>query len=183
MKIVLDADVIIHFIQMGCLFRLPRFIPNYQFVVLDKVYNEIINSNQKNVLTRQIEWMKNIALLDTDSEFDGEMMKTYFGLKRLYGEGESACMAYCYHHRDDTVGSNNTKDITEYCEQNEISYLTTSELLHIGVRNGEITEDEARQFIGALRENETCLKPLDMTPNPKYNPYLKNPYLDVVQMS
>lgn len=176
MKIVLDTDVIIHFIRMGCLFRLPRFIPNYQFVVLDSVLNEVTHRHERMMLEGQINLVRNITLLRKDDEFDWDTMKTYFGLKRLYGEGESACMAYCYHHREDTVGSNNTKDITEYCEQNNISYLTTSEFLHIGVRNGEITEEEACQFINALRENETYLKPLDMTPNPKYNPYLKTPY-------
>lgn len=179
MKIVLDADVIIHFIQTGYLLRLPSFIPNHEFVVLDSVFNEVINRDQKEVLTKQIMWVKNITLLSKDKEFDVQTMKTFFELKRQFGEGESACMAYCYHHRDDTVGSNNTNDITEFCEQNEIPYLTTTELLHIGVKNGVISLDEAYQFIRSLTAHDTYIKPLDMSPNAKYNPYLKEPYKDV----
>lgn len=176
MKIVLDADVIIHFIQMGCLYRLPCFIPNHKFVVLDSVYDEVTHQHERMMLEGQITLIRNITLLKKDDEFDLNTMRTFYELKSRFGEGESACMAYCYHHRDDTVGSNNTHDIEEYCNQNAIPFLTTIDLLHIGVRNGEITEEEARHFIRALCAYGTYLGPLNMSPNPKYNPYLKTPY-------
>ena len=41
MKIVLDADVIIHFSKGGYLSLLPQIFPDYEYVVLDKVYNEL----------------------------------------------------------------------------------------------------------------------------------------------
>ena len=40
-KIVLDADVIIHFTKGGILHLLPDFLPGYEFIVLDIVHNEI----------------------------------------------------------------------------------------------------------------------------------------------
>lgn len=40
-KIVLDADVIIHFAKGGLLNILPTILPEYEFVVLDKVMEEI----------------------------------------------------------------------------------------------------------------------------------------------
>ena len=40
-KIVLDADVIIHFSKVGKLKLLPKIIPDYQFLVLDVVKREI----------------------------------------------------------------------------------------------------------------------------------------------
>ena len=40
-KIVLDADVIIHFSKGGYLSLLPQIFPDYEYVVLDKVYNEL----------------------------------------------------------------------------------------------------------------------------------------------
>ena len=43
-KIVLDADVIINFSKVKKLYQLARFLPNYDFIVLDIVYNEINNS-------------------------------------------------------------------------------------------------------------------------------------------
>ena len=38
-KIVLDADVIIHFSKGGLLSLLPQIFPEYEYIVLDKVYN------------------------------------------------------------------------------------------------------------------------------------------------
>ena len=40
-KIVLDADVIIHFAKGGLLNVLPSILPEYDFVVLDKVMEEV----------------------------------------------------------------------------------------------------------------------------------------------
>ena len=40
-KIVLDADVIVHFAKGGKLDMLPRILPEYQFIVLDVVKKEI----------------------------------------------------------------------------------------------------------------------------------------------
>lgn len=37
-KIVLDADVIIHFTKGGILHLLPDFLPGYEFIVLDIVH-------------------------------------------------------------------------------------------------------------------------------------------------
>lgn len=36
-KILLDADVVIHFIKGGCLSLLPDILPAYQFAILDIV--------------------------------------------------------------------------------------------------------------------------------------------------
>lgn len=40
-KIILDADVIIHFYKGEMLSLLPKIFDSYDFVVLDVVYNEI----------------------------------------------------------------------------------------------------------------------------------------------
>lgn len=40
-KIVLDADVIIHFAKAGRLHELPSILPEFQFMVLDVVKREI----------------------------------------------------------------------------------------------------------------------------------------------
>lgn len=42
-KIVLDADVLIHFSEAGCLNMLPAILPEYEHVVLDVVYKEIVS--------------------------------------------------------------------------------------------------------------------------------------------
>jgi len=40
-KIVLDADVIIHFSKGGALSLLPKIFPEYDYIVLSIVYDEI----------------------------------------------------------------------------------------------------------------------------------------------
>ena len=40
-KIVLDADVIIHFIKAGQFSLLLDIFPEYQYLILDVVYNEV----------------------------------------------------------------------------------------------------------------------------------------------
>ena len=40
-KIVLDADVIIHFMEANYFSILPDIFPEYEYLILDVVYNEI----------------------------------------------------------------------------------------------------------------------------------------------
>ena len=57
-KIVLDADVIIHFSKGGLLSLLPQIFPEYDYIVLDKVYDEL--TTVRNQLDNQILYFKNI---------------------------------------------------------------------------------------------------------------------------
>ena len=71
-------------------------------------------------------------------------------LTSRFGRGESACMAYCQfeHH---VIGSNNTRDIREYCSDNGISYLTTADFLYYAIMRGKMTEADAAQMIADAR--------------------------------
>lgn len=46
-KIVLDADVIINFSRASILSRLTDILKDYDFIVLDKVYNEILRDTKR----------------------------------------------------------------------------------------------------------------------------------------
>lgn len=48
-KIVLDADVIIHFIEAGNFSLLPDIFPEYEYIVLDVVYNEVSKNNKPQI--------------------------------------------------------------------------------------------------------------------------------------
>ncbi|MFA6832756.1 MAG: hypothetical protein WCR36_10920 [Bacteroidaceae bacterium] len=142
-RIILDADVIIHFAKAGYLGVLPTILSNYDYVVLSTVYNEI-QSDLKDQLDNQMNLLKNIELLLFDPKED--MLKEYVMLTRKMGKGESACMAYCrYSH--DVIGSSNLKDIKGYCTKHQLTYLTTIDFLYYAIRNGVITIDQAFQFV------------------------------------
>ena len=90
-KIVLDADVLIHFCEAERLSMLPEILPEFEHVVLDVVYKEVFPI--QNQLDNQIHFFKNITL----EEFSPsrEMLHEYAVLSATRGKGESACMAYC----------------------------------------------------------------------------------------
>lgn len=145
-KIVLDADVIINFSKVKKLFQLTSFLPNYDFIILDIVYNEI---NEK----IRIEIDNIINSLNTFSKVDfpqhEDMMCEYAKLTRKFGKGESACMSFC-RFSDNVVGSSNFKDIRNYCTENNIKYIGTVDFLYYGIKNGVIKEKEAKRLLNEM---------------------------------
>ena len=146
-KIVLDADVIIHFAKGGKLAMLPKIFPEYQFLVLDVVKREIPDL-LLTILTPLI--VKEKTIIEETFGATGAEIKEYARLTATtgmaLGRGESACMVYCrYHH--DVVGSSNTRDITKYCDEFGITFLTTNDFLYYAIRRGLLTIDEAHAFI------------------------------------
>jgi len=142
-KIILDADVIIHFCKGGALSQLPQIFPN-KIYVPDVVYKEALSENQK----IEIGNLFNFKLVEElDIKSDIVVAREY---KRLvtqkFGKGESACMAYCRYHND-VVGSSNLKDIAQYCQEHNIIYLTTMDFLAETFRTGLMDEAACDFFI------------------------------------
>ena len=90
-KIVLDADVLIHFSKAGRLSILPDIFPKYKHIILDVVYTELITI--QNQIDNQIYFLKNISIEDFSPS--GKMLMEYAMLTNTFGRGESACMANC----------------------------------------------------------------------------------------
>ena len=147
-KIVLDADVIIHFAKGGLLSLLPGIFPEYEYVLLEAVHEELL-SDIRTQVDNQMALLKNITLQPFAPR--GEMLREYAMLRSKFGKGESACMAYSQfeHH---VIGSNNTRDIREYCNNNGISYLTTGDFLYYAIKRGKMTESDAAQLIAQWQE-------------------------------
>lgn len=161
-KIVLDADVIIHFSQGGCLHLLPRVIPTCSFVVLSIVRNEL-RQDTRNELDKQIQYLKNISLIEYNPT--GEERREYARLKSIQGlrlgRGESACMAYARFHHD-VVGSSNLKDIKEYCSEHCIAYLTTCDFLYYAYKAGLMSRDDIAGFVIKVRNAGSIIPDFDI---------------------
>lgn len=157
-KIVLDADVLIHFAKGGMLSLLPDILPEYEHVILSTVYLEI--HSIRNQVDNQVHLLKNITIEQFNPT--GEMLKEYALLQKSYGKGESACMAYCKftHH---VIGSSNLRDIKEYCEKEQITYLTTLDFLYYAFVRGKISSEECSQFISTVNANDSHLPSVDIT--------------------
>lgn len=150
-KIVLDADVIIHFAKGGKLDMLPGILPEFQFMVLDVVKKEIPVLIMS-MLQKCIAQDKTIVE-EVFGKTAGEIKEFARLISRdglALGRGESACMVYCLYHHD-VVGSSNTKDVTAYCDEKGITYLTTCDFLYYAIKRGLMTKDEADAFIAGVR--------------------------------
>lgn len=155
-KIVLDADVIIHFSKGECLSLLPEIFPDYEYVVLDKVYNELRSVTTQ--LDNQITFIKNITKIPFQPT--GQMLIEYARLKSRFGEGESACMAYC-RFTSNIIGSSNLRDIRNYCSEHKITYLTTIDFLYYAWHKNLMSSDDCKNFISVVKAKGSRLPDIE----------------------
>ena len=156
-EIVLDADVIIHFAKGNLLSLLPDIFPGYTYVILSKVYDEI-KEPIKRQLDQTISLLKKITIRQFEPK--GEMKREYAILKSHFGIGESACMAYC-RFTNNVIGSSNIKDIRDYCDTNQITYLTTIDFLYFAIQRELLTKEEAKEFVNEVKNNGSILPNVD----------------------
>lgn len=157
-KIVLDADVLIHFQKAGYMSLLPEILPEYEHVILSVVYSELISIRSQ--IDMQIKLLKNITL-EVFSP-GGEMAREYAMLSRRFGRGESACMAYC-RYNSDVLGSSNLRDISEYCSTHGITYLTTIDFLYYAYTRKKMTKSECDTFIQDVINKGSKLPQVDIS--------------------
>lgn len=157
-KIVLDADVLIHFQKAGYLSLLPEILPEYECVVLSVVYGEL--SSIRSQLYQHVHLLKNISLESFAPS--GDMAREYAILSRQFGRGESACMAYCRFNHD-VLGSSNLKDISNYCQANGITYLTTLDFLYFAFIRRKLTKNECDAFIHDVNAKGSKLPNVDIS--------------------
>ncbi len=162
-KIVLDADVIIHFIKAGQFSLLLDIFPEYQYLILDVVYNEVtVNRATK---TRIDNTLRFFASRFVQVKFDPKRESRYeYARLRdtlLLGKGESACMVYCRDNKD-VLGSSNLKDIKEYCAHNQITYLTTVDFLYYAFIRKKMTKEEVVTFIEEVIAKGSKLPSVDI---------------------
>jgi predicted nucleic acid-binding protein len=156
--VVLDADVIIHFSKGDQLSLLPQIFQEYDYIVLDKVYQEI-KGEIKNQLDNQINYLKNIQVLEYNPT--GDEMKEFAMLSKNKGKGESACLSFCrFNHY--VIGSSNLSDIQQYCKDFKITYLTTIDFLFFAIKKKLMTVNEAHEFIKNVTERDSKLPLINM---------------------
>ena len=140
-QIVLDSDVIIHFIKGNCLSILPKILPQYKYVILSIVYDRELSRDSS-----------------TKAQIDNQIRL----LKKTKGTGESACLAYCKFHNN-VLASSNLKDTKEYCRTENITYLTTLDFLWYAKKNKVMTEKECNDFIQTVISKNSILPNISIT--------------------
>lgn len=145
--ILIDADVIIHLIKAGQLSLLKELYPSRVYA-LDMVMEELksINATQLTMILG-LEIFQQMPFPTSNPE----MFREYVRLKKAgKGKGESACMAVCRYQKD-IIASNNLKDIGAYCQEFQIQYLTTMDILAIGYKKNKLTQADADYAIYLIK--------------------------------
>lgn len=162
-KIVLDADVIIHFVKSGQFNLLLNIFPEYQYLILDVVYDEVtVNKTTKTLIDNTLRVFSS-RIVNVKFAPEGESIREYARLrsKLLLGKGESACMVYCRDNYD-VLGSSNLKDIKGYCSEHQIAYLTTIDFLYYAFVRGKMTRGEVDAFIKDVIAKGSNLPEIDI---------------------
>lgn len=141
--ILLDADIISHFISGGQFALLPAIFKNKK-VLLDIVAIELRASKKFKTYIENVIAMGFIK--EINFQGDKQVVIEYAKLIKTFGKGESACMAYCRYNKG-ILASSNLKDISKYCEDNGIIYLTTMDFLTEALKSKQLSEQACNDFI------------------------------------
>lgn len=160
--ILVDSDVISHFISVGQIDCLSEILkPNLLFVV-DNVYNEIIRHPSDTHRKEEVDgWIKRCKINKIPFPFLNENIRLeYYKIKKDYGikigDGERACMAMARYGKE-VIASSNFRDIKEYAEINGIEYIGCLDILYIAWKKGYFTKEQCNSFIiGAVMINNAC---------------------------
>lgn len=147
--ILIDADVVSHFIQGGEIYALGSIFPN-KIKVLDKVYAELQRFPKKKTEVDNL-LIQGILELETFPESNQEIKKEYYYIKnKLFkGDGESACLAVA-RYTQNIIASSNLKDIKSYCALHKVEYLTTMNFLCEALNKGIFDITRCNNFIAAV---------------------------------
>ncbi|MDD2424415.1 MAG: hypothetical protein PHP30_02715 [Bacteroidales bacterium] len=155
--ILLDCDVISHFIVNTALNDLPVILSPHQCVVLDYVYNEVAARPMRLAFLDPL--ITSGVILKMNFPENVEINKEFARIKSkkpIIGDGERACMAVARFTKD-VVASSNFRDVAPYCDQNNILYLGTLDILSVAVVKGIYYESKCDNFIqSALKYNKAC---------------------------
>ena len=158
--ILLDADVIIHFMKASKHLSLPAIFPEHRLCVLDIVADELRKFKTGIVQVDNLFTFKTIEQLPfPKNEYSNPIFKEFIQLKKLFGDGESACMAYARFNQN-ILASSNLRDIKNYCNTHHIQYLTTMDFLCEALSRGIFTESDCDDFIFIVKYKDSKLPPI-----------------------
>ena len=160
-KIVIDADVIIHFLKGGYLNILHTIFPGYEYVILDVVMTEVRKQSDTRIaIDNHMALLRNLK--EVKWEPKGEMIREFAYLSSIMGVGESVSMVYC-RYNNDVIASSNLSDITDYCNENDIVYVCTMDFLWEAYTKGIMTEAECNKFIKDVIAQDSKLPDIEIT--------------------
>ncbi len=154
-KILLDADIIIHFIKADKILYLPK-IYHHRLLLLDVVESELLRYHSMRKYIENLTNRTGIELITFPDDIEIIKEYSYLTDELGKGEGESACLAVAKHKKY-IIASSNLKDIKKYCLENGIIYFTTMDVLVEAWKKGIMSEEECDDFIRVVRDKGSHL--------------------------
>src|SRR5690554_3255993 len=152
-KILVDADVLIHLFKADRISILKDLYPSRVFI-LDVVLDELKGNRTINNKLASIILFSGIKELIFPTTSNPTLFREFLSLKKsIKGDGERASLIYCKYHSN-IIASSNTKDIKPFCEQHGMAYLTTLDILCVVVHKNLLTGAEANQLIQKITFNQ-----------------------------
>lgn len=150
-KVLLDGDVISHFIKGELFDLLPKLYP-HRLIILDIVKTEIYQRRSWNIIIDKL--INKHKIEEITFPEDIEYKKEFAHLISIYGlglgRGESACLVYCKLNKN-ILASSNLKDIQKYCSFHNIEYITTTDILYEGYQRQFVSEADCNLFISKVK--------------------------------
>jgi len=147
--VLLDADVISHFISCNEILFLHKILDPHPIAILDNVYNEVARiSSRKIILDNLLKSIREVNIMAFPTG-DIDIKKEFALIKKinpLIGDGERACMAVAKYNKN-IIASSNFRDIAPYCEANNILFLGTLDILAIALQKGIFDSARCNTFI------------------------------------
>ena len=147
--ILVDADVISHFISAREAEHFHGLFADNAIHILDKVHAELQNWKSAGVglIVSEMLRKKHLRLMPFPED-DEVIKREYFWIKKMQfkGDGESACLAVA-RYRKNILASSNLRDIKSYCAMHGIDYLTTMDFLCQAIKEKVFSESRCNNFL------------------------------------
>lgn len=170
--ILVDADVISHFIAASELAELPNILKPHTVTILENVYQEIARIKSRRIyLDNFVHLLKSIKVIPFPIN-NMDIKREYALIKKknpLIGDGERACMAVAKYEKD-VIASSNFRDIIPYCVENKILYLGTLDILAIALQKEIFDITRCDNFISTTRKINAARYPAHVKSILDYHP-------------
>lgn len=169
--ILVDADVISHFIVTEHISELNHILEPHQLYVVENVYREATrHPSDINRKKKVDEWIANskTCMIKFPSR-NQNIKREFYKLKHdngLLGDGECACMAMARFGQE-VIASSNFRDVAPYCDANGIEYIGVMDILQIAINKKYWTVDQCNQFINVAILKNNARFPVNRIENYK----------------
>ena len=151
--ILVDADVISHFMATGYIDRLTEILQPHAVMIVENVYKEASYHPTEPDRKRKVAF----------PYANENIRREFFRLKKenpMLGDGERACMSMARFGQE-VIASSNFRDVAPYCDENGIEYIGTLDVLTIAMNKGIFTSDECNRFMVEAKAKNKAKFPVD----------------------